>query len=494
MFIYNTPMTVVPEVELHAQITSYPRNAPKKIGDYELVIYKITSPTTPQPEFIATLYVPKTTEVLDSDNFELNSTRLDVSESTYFNPFVGTQQTNMSLKAKQNLLTECDFVKKNVVSAQVIYNGFNLQTALGSNAAFEYSILGSGDYEFVFADLAGNVHQFSETENRLHLTILREVAITVNGHSPINGAIYSFDRYAENSTPVTISVVGGGNYYLRNSINIKVQKNWQDYSGFGQQNYNYTFTEYGNYRVSFTATDLFEQLGAPLTKTIEFSIINPNEASELLDLTRLGNFTFTKISKLVNGTRQDITAGFKQVVNMQNGMMLDYKTLLAHREEFRTSSGKQTFEITYLVDNDIYEPREVTFAATLNNEQPIIYCSLEYGQSSTSGFSISYTPSIIYDQVGDSAIYINNVLVATIDKTSASQTEVVEQYFSQAEYGTGDYLIVLYSSSGVPLTYYKVTLNEPLNVWAIIIIVVVVAVVTTVIVLIFVLRHKMRIR
>ena len=58
----------------------------------------------------------------------------------------------------------------------------------------------------------------------------------------------------------------------------------------------------------------------------------------------------------------------------------------------------------------------------------------------------------------------------------------------------GDYYVKLETSSGTVLTSFKVTLREPLNVWAIIIIVVVVAIVITVTVVIIVLRNKMRIR
>lgn len=493
LYVHNQKMNVVPETKLHATAIAYPTNTPILIGNYELVIYKISSPTT-STEYIATLYVPETNTILNNDSFMVNSNRLaNVTEQTYFRPFVGTPQTTFELKINQ-VLPESSFARKNLVVAQVEYNGYNLETVMGKDGAFSYTILGNGDYSFVFTDLAGNTHQFNSYENNLHLTILREVALTINGHAPVSNAIYSYDAYDENAVPVVINLVGGGNYYTRNSIEISVLRNWQPYRGYLAQNYSYTFTNYGTYSVTISATDLSNQLQTKLTKTVEFTIINPNEAVELINLSGLGKYEFTKVSKIVNNAKEDITAGFTSIINPRNGMMLTYEMLLANRNEFKTTSGKQTFEITYLVNNDCYEPREQSFTVTLNNEQPNIYCSLEYGQSSNRGFSISYTPSIIYEQVGDCTLYVNNILVATINKDSINNSLVVERYFSQSEFGSGDYLIVLYSSSGVPLTHYKVTLTEPLNIWAIIIIIVVVAVVTTVVVLIFVLRHKMRIR
>ena len=155
------------------------------------------------------------------------------------------------------------------------------------------------------------------------------------------------------------------------------------------------------------------------------------------------------------------------------------------------TSGKQMFNVTYVVNDGIYPEREITFAFTLNNDDPFIECSLSAGETTKDSFTISFNAGIIYSQVGDSYLYVNNTLVAIINSNSA--TEISTRTFSR-DNGYGDYYISLVSSSGNVISSFKVTIEEPLNAWAIIIIVVVSVVVITVITVIIVLRNKMRIR
>ena len=128
----------------------------------------------------------------------------------------------------------------------------------------------------------------------------------------------------------------------------------------------------------------------------------------------------------------------------------------------------------------------------MNNETPNIECSLPTGETTTDGFTITFNPGIIYDQVGDSYLYINNILVTEINENSA--VEQMQYTITESENGAGDYYIRLESSSGNVILSFKSVIKEPLNVWAIIIIVVVVAVVITVVTVIIVLRTRMRIR
>ena len=149
--------------------------------------------------------------------------------------------------------------------------------------------------------------------------------------------------------------------------------------------------------------------------------------------------------------------------------------------------------VNNLVAKDgIYPDRELTLKFTLNNERPEIVCSLKTGESTTKSFTISFNEAVIYDQVGESYIYINNKLVAHITEDSLNKEQKIKTTYKDS--GDGDYYVKLVSSSGVVLDSYKVTINEPLNTWAIIVIVVLVGVVLTVAITIIVLRRKMRIR
>ena len=103
----------------------------------------------------------------------------------------------------------------------------------------------------------------------------------------------------------------------------------------------------------------------------------------------------------------------------------------------------------------------------------------------------SYNAGIIYDQVGECVIYVNNSRFE-IDENSADTLSTIT--ITQKDHGTGDYYISLQTTSGKVISSFKVIVKEPLNAWAIVIIVVAVAAVGTVVITIIVLRNKMRIR
>ena len=178
--------------------------------------------------------------------------------------------------------------------------------------------------------------------------------------------------------------------------------------------------------------------------------------------------------------------------SVTNGMYLTYDRLLESSEALGVTIGKQTFTITYQVLDGIYPKREVTFAFTLNNETPNIECSLKTGESTTKGFTLKLNPGIIYEQIGDATLYINNTVLMYINEDSA--TELKEIKINREDYGTGDFYIRLVSSSGAVIDSFKIEIKEPLNVWAIIVIVVVVVLVVGVIATIIILRKRMRIR
>ena len=129
---------------------------------------------------------------------------------------------------------------------------------------------------------------------------------------------------------------------------------------------------------------------------------------------------------------------------------------------------------------------------TLNNEKPVINSSLELGETTTKDFNITFNPCIIYEQIGESYIYINDEIVYRI--TESSPSEVIEIVRSYKEHGNGNYYVKLTGTSGNIWQSFKVQIKEPLNTSAIIIIVVVVAAVGTVTTTIIVLRRRMRIR
>ena len=391
-------------------------------------------------------------------------------------------------KSKIELTTTKNYsnklLMKNLVLVDVYYNNKFVKTDIlnkeGTNQ-ISYEILGNGQYSLEFKDLAGNVHKFKNGSTRLNIYALREVVVTINDDAPVANGFYS--------EPVEL-VVYASTMYETGSILIDVKKNGEEYkpSGFNP----YVFSDYGTYRVEITANynDGVNLQPIVLKKIVTFTIINVKEARMSIDLTSLNGTTITNV---LNTYGEDKTEVFLEMINGNNGgMNISYENVIQYAEQFNITAGKTTFTVSYLVKDGIYPDRTITFGFTLNNEEPKIECSLEKGESTKKNFNIYFNAAILYEQIGEAYIYINDREVAHINENSANTEVTVNTSFK--EHGDGDYYIKLVSTSGIVWDSYKVTIKEPLNFWAIIVIIVVVAVVATVTITIIVLRRRMRIR
>ncbi len=458
-----------------------------KIGDF--TIYRVYTNT--YSRYFATLEMAQ-----PSDNVIVTDVKYSygITGETQYNYDVENFEQSLYLQKDQTLTLS--FNQKNAVAGRitaknsivltVYHNGVMLETLTMNNAGnkVEYTAKGSGKYSFEIADLAGNQHVFSfgDDENeRITFGVMKDIFFTMNGLAPIeNGvfndavelAVYEPSAYDSiNAKPISLKQA------TRNGVNYQPK----------QKGYAYTFEDFGNYKVVLNAT----YNGNLIETAISFTILNKNEARSSYDLTTIARYTITKV---VNQEGVEITDQFLQLINPQteNGRLLTYQTLLDNADKLGISAGKQSFEITYEVDDSIYPVRSTAFVLTMNDEQPTIECSVELGKETTKGFDITFNPGIIYEQVGDSYLYINDTLIYTINENSV--LEQVQHSISQKTDGAGEYYVKLVGSSGSVITSFKVVVKEPLNVWAIIIIIVVSVIVLGVTITIIVLRNKMRIR
>ncbi len=351
------------------------------------------------------------------------------------------------------------------------------------NNSFEYELLGNWQYKFSVMDLAGNVHTFADGATISRANIAREVVVKVEvggvKNAPIDNAYYN--------EPVTIEIVNAEKY-VTGSLKVKATRN-----GVEVEQSEYTYTDFGTYRIEITGTYFDEtyedeqgNVGKEytLTKVLVFNIINPEESRKSLDLSSLSSYSIDKITGYDN---VDYTNKFKEIF-AEYGMKISYDILLEYADELNISSGKQVFNLTYSLQDSIYPKREHSFAFTLNNEMPTLNYELH---DNDTWFIVYYNPGIIYSQVGEAIITINGKPVVEI--VEGDPAKVLPLTRSHDD-GVGDYYVTLETKSGTVITSFKVTLREPLNIWAIIIIVVVAVVVITVTVVIIVLRNKMRIR
>lgn len=374
---------------------------------------------------------------------------------------------------------------KNLLLIDVYY--MNRFVATEELTSGNYTIEGNGEYSFIIKDLAGNIHEFKEDEDldnpntidKLNVYVLREVVVTINGDAPVENAFYN--NYVE-------LVIYSSMKYVTGSIDIKAERNGEPYIPAG---YNpYVFTDYGNYRVELTAK--YGTLDKALTKVITFTILNEKEARNSIDFTSLSG---SKIVRVLNPLGQNVTEAFNNMLansSISGGMNISYDDIMENSHALNVTSGKISFTLTYRVEDRIYPTRDITIVFTMNNETPVIYSTLEKGETTTKGFEIYFNPLIVYEQIGEAYVYINDKLIAHITEDAPNIELRVGTSFKKD--GDGDYYIKLVSSSGVVLDSYKITIKEPLNSWAIIVIIVVVGVVATVTITIIVLRRKMRIR
>ena len=414
-------------------------------------------------------------------------------EKDYRKTIYGGIKDQVSLLATStNINREDVLIRKNSLILDVYYNdkllesrSYKIKTE-DDNNELNYEIKGNGKYKFIIRDLAGNEHQFS-LSNGIEVNVMREVVVTVNDEAPIENAFYN--------GAVSVKIFNR-NQYKTGSISLNVKRNGVDYANYHGDN-PYVFTEYGTYRLTFRAVYIDKSVNPAeereISKTLVFTIINAKEARQSIDFTAFASY---EIKEVLNSLGEDVTKYFKQeVLNKNNGsMLLTYEDLMEgdNPTGLNLTTGKVNFTITYVIKDAIYPEREVQFSFCMNNETPTIECSLGIGETSNEGFNISFNAGIIYEQIGEAYVYINNEAVAFINENSSFDITTISKTFK--DHGAGDYYVRLVSSSGNVLSSYKVVIKEPLNASAIIIIVVVAAVVATVVITIIVLRRKMRIR
>lgn len=475
LYITNEELSVVVtavDVEAEETLVTNPISHPNSL--YEFRIVKIHK----QNSFALYLGILR---VRETETLLTNTVTIGDKEVTDITSFTlaGTADSVFTISSNvQNVIND-RLLQKNELNIAVYYNEEYVKTEKFTG---NYSIAGNGEYVFEFVDLAGNVHKFANGNTRLEVYVLREVVVLINDEAPINNAFYN----DEVSLVIYASV-----RYVTGSIDMVAERNGVRYYPEGSNPY--IFKDYGTYRIEISA--LYNDGGLEpiqLKKIITFTIVNVKEARRSIDLTSLKG---SEITKVTNTYGEDKTKEFLAILQeYDGGMNISYEKLIDYADILNITAGKITFTITYKVDGyeEDYPDRIVDFSFTLNNETPVIECSLEKGETTTKKFSIYFNAAILYEQIGEAYIYINDTLVAHIDENSENkEVEIVTSFKQQ---GAGDYYVKLVSTSGVVWDSYKVTIKEPLNFWAIVVIIAVVAVILTVVISIVVLRRKMRIR
>lgn len=436
---------------------------------YEFRVFKVTKDG--KDEIFAFLYVEPTDNIVK--DIKIKTGEEIVKSINLLNEFeYSVVNKNISISMSR-ALENGTYIKEDKIIVKLYYNSIdesNLVKVYSESEISKIEIQGSGTYFIVVEDLAGNRQKFATNLatplEYFELTTLTDVAILMNDQALVENGYFNGE--------VTIKIVDPAQYQT-----MKVEASRNGIESNYTTHASYTFTEPGYYRVTLTGK---HQSGEEIKKTIEFTILNQNEVFTSIDLSTLRSYTISNVTDM-NGN--DITD-----YAIQHGLRFDYSDLM-DEESLNYTSGKLSFTVTYLVKDEIYPSREFSVSFSLNNEVPKIICDVARGESTTKGFTISFNPGVIYDQVGEVSLYINGEKIDINEYSSYGEMSISRTY---KENGAGDYYIKLVNSSGTVLSSYKVTIKEPLNVWAIVVIVVVSVIVVSVTVAIIVIRHKMRIR
>lgn len=438
--------------------------------------------------------------ILSTDTFAL-ATRENVDDkllakgNSFTKYDAEAQYYKLNFNSYNKNMTENNLLERhNKIIIDVYYNGEFASRVIGLDKAItNVEFKNSGIYTLYVRDVAGNVQYFGAGSSRTDyftLTIMKGILFTINGEAPIKYAYYN-DKVVltiNNTNPSTNTYNYDFNTiqlhaYLNNSMN--------EYKGYTRNAYTYTFSEYGTYLIKMSAKLL--STGETVSGDIVFTILNPNEARIALDFTSICSYDIISIIDVAKTVEKDVTERFLRLLsdkanqeNMVYNKLITYERLV---EEFGSVQGKMQFKVIYEAnDDDLLPARQAEFTFTINNEVPTIESSIGAGKKTTNPVTIKFNGAIIYSQMGECNLVINDEVVLRIDGNS--KNEITQLQIKPA----GKYYVKIVSDSGYVATSFNFTIKEKLNATSIILIVVISAIVIGLVGTFIWLRTRMKVR
>lgn len=331
----------------------------------------------------------------------------------------------------------------NGIYVETIYNFFGQENNL--------TLSNAGVYTLTFFDLAGNVQKYNMVNgtqtDSFTISLINNVLFTINGETPIQNEIFN--------SSVILEITNLNLYDLR-TVDVTAKKDGKEYTLVNSDSYNtYLFEEQGYYTVTMTAnvtSDISDIQQSTIVTVYNFAIINVNQALRSFNIPLNPDFTITKV------LRENVNITYK----LENN-----KELWISCGDENTGSGVYTITISaYVSATKSY--REFTFKVWINDEVPVILCSIDFGKSTTKQIQISFNRNLIYQQIGDSIIRITGM-----DDIIINEETSVENIRESANLVDNRvYTIQVLTADGKVISSYKVTKKEPLNTISIIIIVI----------------------
>ena len=388
----------------------------------------------------------------------------------------------VTFKFKDLTNNTINYVEGNTIYVDRYFNGELVETqsytTITDDTESRYTLSQVGLHKFVVRDLAGRIQTFgtgSTKANALQIYLVNQILFEVNDSTPINNQIFNSD--------VNIKIkseLAGLTLYNTRTLGITVTLNGQE---IGVANSGeYTFSEPGSYSIKMVATTVLSDdtttvADQEISTTYKFMIVKTNIATKSFNVSKGTGFEIDKIIKIVNNEREEVTEKFKNLANTENSGSLLW---LTHENQ-----GNSKFEISLKYYNQtLKDYQKFTFNVWINNDQPVIISSIPDGTSSKDAITLSFNPGIIYSQIGNCKILVNDKEYLAIDENSDRTVETI----TIAQKGT--YWIKIVSEDGTLISSYKYTKNDPISKTTKIVLISVACGVVVLVVLFLLIRRK----
>lgn len=525
--IYNTKIETNSDFNLQSQELTNVEGFTNTIFDKLWVVNKVVPNSSQEPTPYKYIAVKKIAYNSNFLNVGGDDTTLSISYSSIGSDVNLAQNLNgYTITFSQGVIVEVPLynyildgnigsIGGNKIKMSLYYN--NRLITLNSNIykttedlrqQLDLSRVPAGVYSLYFEDIAGNTQLFAGN-SFLNIVILNEIAIKMNGNFPVDYAYFNSD--------VNLQILEQQQYNT-NSIGITVNRNGEAYKNFTRNsNGDYIFCEYGFYTVNITAN--INTSAEPITKTIHFTILNSQIAYKEFSFISLNGQNISKVLK--NGI--DVTNELKKFFDVGNDSSISadaYKNAYLYNLNLSSTmkyeyyqlddegnyvlddngnkivlvdyyNGNGVYEIFVETQNSILDKQVYSFKVWIRDENVSlkINSTVKEGESTTKEIKFSYNAYLIYSQIGECSIYINDQLAVSINANS--ENKISEFTIPRSQKGT--FIVQIKSDNNTELSYvvYK---KEPLSTTSIIVIVIASVLVALVVFMFIKLRRKIKIK
>lgn len=497
-------VVIEPNKELNTQITyNLVDDTSTARGGVRVEIYTYSSKISKEAKF-AVVYIGESSQILTRLSYE-NATGSSVdllqsNDPANPSPIVALADETGFDKLKISWNNYYGIQENDInVIVQKNFNGRleEINTTIYKDGNTNYIYLTrAGTYRLTFQDSCENPNtQLFGRYEFINITFLNGVPFTMTYTDPItNEEVVSepINRAIYNGS-VKLSLTDPTEYFASGYPIIKVMKDGQEYTNYTTQGVNnYIFNENGYYSVSFEAVSVNQE--EVRRENFVFSIINANESRYTFEFSTYANYYIKSIFKDGRDVTQKFISTIDDAKVTFDNINYFFTNLQISYLDEKTGSGRyvitiETGEQPY--KNIATSPTSFTFAFRINLAAPPIAVDLEEGGSTTNPIKVTYNLRNMYETVGDCIIRIpgQSPIIVNADTLAQGQETITTDITV-----VGTHYVQVYTMSGNLLFSYKVTRNEPLNVWAIIAIVIGVILVGVIIFITIKLRKRLKVK